>query len=114
MPGSLTSDAGFRKVYGAFETLSDLQQQKRLLWELGNKDFSFSEAEAAGYAAQPGEDDDVSPTFARRGCPPPPGRIDTGTAPGGGTPGGRKWWCIGGGGSGIIIIIPPIPPPPGG
>jgi hypothetical protein len=45
-------------VYGAFETLSDLQQQKRLLWELGNKDFSYTEAEEAGYAQQPGEDDD--------------------------------------------------------
>jgi hypothetical protein len=45
-------------VYGAFETLSDLQQQKRLLWELGNKDFSYTEAEEAGYAKQPGEDDD--------------------------------------------------------
>ena len=29
------------QVYGAFETLSDLQQQKRLLWEIGNEDFSF-------------------------------------------------------------------------
>lgn len=45
-------------MYGAFETLSDLQQQKRLLWELGNKDFSYTEAEEAGYAQQPGEDDD--------------------------------------------------------
>jgi len=52
------ADAAFRKVYGAFETLSDLQQQKRLLWEIGNKDFSFSASEEAAYAQQPTEDDD--------------------------------------------------------
>ena len=52
------ADAAFRKVYGAFETLSDLQQQKRLLWELGTKDMKFTEQEEAAFARQPTEDDD--------------------------------------------------------
>ena len=51
------ADAAFRKVYGAFETLSDPVQQRRLLFELGLS-FATSEKERAMYEKAGGEDED--------------------------------------------------------
>lgn len=51
------ADAAFRKVYGAFETLSDPVQQRRLLFELGFN-LAASEAEKEAWAKAGAEDDD--------------------------------------------------------
>ena len=51
------ADAAFRKVYGAFETLSDPQQQRRLLFELGLS-FATTEKEKAAYEKAGAEDED--------------------------------------------------------
>ena len=50
------ADAAFRKVYGAFETLSDMGQQRKLLFTLGIGEAS--EAEKARFEAAGAEDDD--------------------------------------------------------
>ena len=51
------ADAAFRKVYGAFETLSDPAQQRRLLFEMGFG-FATTEKEKAQYAKAGAEDED--------------------------------------------------------
>ena len=54
--GFQATDA-FRKVYGAFETLMDTRQQRRLLWILGKLDktldeqMTFEEEEADGLSS---------------------------------------------------------------
>ena len=50
------ADAAFRKVYGAFETLSDMSQQRRLLFTLGLG--AASDAEKARFEEAGAEDDD--------------------------------------------------------
>jgi len=59
------ADAAFRKVYGAFETLSDFAQQRRLLRELGRGGpSSASEREAAHYGVDDdGDNDDDDALF---------------------------------------------------
>ena len=51
------ADAAFRKVYGAFETLSDPASQRRLLFELG-LNLATTEAEKRMYEKAGAEDDD--------------------------------------------------------
>jgi len=52
------AEAAFKKAYGAFETLSDPKQQRRLLWELGSKSSNFTEEEEARFAGVGGDDED--------------------------------------------------------
>jgi len=51
------ADAAFRKVYGAFETLSDLAQQRKLLYHLG-RSVNCTDEERRTYAGAGAEDDD--------------------------------------------------------
>jgi len=51
------ADTAFRKVYGAFETLSDPLAQRRLLFELG-LNLAATDAERAMYEKAGGEDED--------------------------------------------------------